>query len=56
MNRPTFSRLTPRMADVCRFIPFSVLRQRVQEITPLARYLKPEFVQELSESCEVEEV
>ncbi|HEX2313478.1 MAG TPA: hypothetical protein VHJ17_07100 [Thermomonospora sp.] len=44
------------MADVCRFVPFSARRRWVQEIAPQARYLKPEFVQELSESCEVEEV
>jgi hypothetical protein len=55
VNRPTFSRLSPRMADICRFISFSTLRQRLREVEPVVRYLKPEFIQELSESCELEE-
>jgi hypothetical protein len=55
VNRPTFSRLSPRMADICRFISFSSLRERVKEIAPVVKYLKAEFVQQLSETCEVEE-
>jgi hypothetical protein len=55
VNRPTFSRLSPRMADICRFIAFSTLREKVREVAPVVRYLRPEFVQELSESCDIEE-
>jgi hypothetical protein len=55
INRPTFSRLSPPMHRVCRFIPFSVLRQRVEQLGTVLRYLKPEFLNELSESCSLSE-
>jgi hypothetical protein len=56
VNRPTFSRLTPPMSQLCRYIAFSELRQRVAQIAAVARYLKPGFLEELSEPCEAEEV
>ncbi len=56
VNRPTFGRLSPPLFEVCRFISFSDLRGRLKEAGPLIRYLKPEFLEELSESCEIEEV
>ena len=55
VNRPTFCRLSPPLFEVCRFISFSALRVRLKEAGPLVRYLKPEFLEELSESCEIEE-
>jgi hypothetical protein len=55
VNRPTFSRLQPPLADVCRFISFSTLRERLKEVAPIIRYLRPEFLEELSEECQVEE-
>ncbi|HEV2388507.1 MAG TPA: hypothetical protein VGS20_14770 [Candidatus Acidoferrales bacterium] len=55
VNRPTFRRLSPPLFEVCRFISFSDLRTRLKEAGPLVRYLKPEFLEELSESCEIEE-
>jgi predicted RNA-binding protein len=55
VNRPTFRRLSPPLFEVCRFISFSDLRTRLKEAGPLVRYLRPEFLEELSESCEIEE-
>jgi predicted RNA-binding protein len=55
VNSPTFRRLSPPLFEVCRFISFSDLRSRLKEAGPLVRYLKPEFLEELSESCEIEE-
>jgi hypothetical protein len=55
VNRPTFSRLSPPLVDVCRYISFSVLKERLKEVEPYVRYLKPAFLEELSEVCEVEE-
>jgi len=55
VNRPTFSRLSPPMAEICRFISFSALRERLDQVSSVVRYLKPEFLQEISESCEIEE-
>lgn len=54
VNRPTFRRLSPPLSEVCRFISFSDLRTRLREAGQLTRYLKPEFLEELSESCELE--
>lgn len=54
INRPTFSRLSPPMSEMCRYISFSTLRERLTEVRRMAKYLKPEFLDELSESCEVE--
>jgi hypothetical protein len=55
VNRPTFSRLVPRMADVCRYIAFSTLKEKIEEVAGVVRYLRPEFVLELSEACDIEE-
>lgn len=55
VNRPTFLRLSPPLVDVCRFISFATLRKRLDEVAPVVRYLKPEFLQELSEDCVAEQ-
>lgn len=54
INRPTFGRLDPPLVDVCRYISFESLGSKLAEVAPYVRYLKPDFLQELSESCEVE--
>ena len=55
VNRPTFSRLSPPLSDVCQFISFSTLRDRLKEVETIVRYLKPEFLDELSEVCQIED-
>jgi hypothetical protein len=55
VNRPTFSRLTPPLAEVCRYISFSSLKQQLAKVAPFLQHLKPDFLEELSESCEAEE-
>lgn len=55
VNRPTFSRLSPPLVDICRFISFGTLKQRLNEVGAFIRYLKPEFLEELSEECVPEE-
>jgi hypothetical protein len=52
INRPTFSRLSPPLNAVCRFIPYSVLKGKIAQVGDVVRYLKPEFLTEISESCE----
>jgi hypothetical protein len=56
VNRPTFLRLAPPLAEMCRFISFSSLRERLAQVGNFARFLKPEFLEELSESCELADV
>jgi hypothetical protein len=55
VNRPTFSCLSPPLVDVCRYISFEGLSRQLDQIGPLVRYLKADFLQELSDSCEVED-
>jgi hypothetical protein len=55
VNRPTFSRRTPPMNRICSYISFSVLRNNLDRVAGMTRYLKPEFLQELAEPCTVEE-
>lgn len=56
VNRPTFLRLSPPLSEICRFISFSGLRDQIKQVSSIVRFLKPEFLEELSESCELEEV
>jgi predicted RNA-binding protein len=55
VNRPTFSRLSPPLSEICRFISFSTLKDQIKAVSHILRFLKPEFLEEISESCEVEE-
>jgi hypothetical protein len=54
-NRPTFSHLSPPLAEVCRFIPFSPLRERLAQVAAFVRYLGPDLLNDMAESCEVAE-
>jgi hypothetical protein len=55
VNRPTFSRLDPRLAEICRYISFDALRERLGQVREFVRYLKPDFLEELSEECDLEQ-
>lgn len=55
VNRPTFLKLSPPLSDVCRYISFSSLKEQIKKAAPYIRFLKAEFLDELSESCELEE-
>jgi hypothetical protein len=52
VNRPTFSRLKPPLVELCRFIPFSALKNHLEKAGPYVAYLKPDYLQVLSEPCE----
>jgi len=56
VNRPTFSRLSPPLYQMCRFISFSALKDQIKQFASVIRYLKPEFLEDISESCELEEL
>jgi hypothetical protein len=51
VNRPTFSRLSPPLAEVCSYISFSALRNRLAQVQGFVKYLKPDFLEELAEDC-----
>jgi hypothetical protein len=54
VNRPTFSRLAPPLKDVCRYLAFSVLRDQLPNDPRVVRHLTQAFLEEFSESCEIE--
>jgi predicted RNA-binding protein len=51
VNRPTFSRLNPPLSGVCSYISFSSLRNYLDQVKSFAKYLRPEFLEELAEDC-----
>ena len=51
VNRPTFRRLSPALAEVCSYISFSALRTHLKQIKGFVKYLKPDFLDELAENC-----
>jgi len=55
VNRATFTRLSPPMPEICSFIALSALEEAMRHPPDLRRHLKPDYLEELSESCEVEE-
>jgi predicted RNA-binding protein len=56
VNRPTFSNLSPPLSEICRFISFSTLKEQIKAVGHMLRFIKPEFLEEISESCEIEEL
>lgn len=55
INRPSFSKLNPPLYEICRFISFDTLKREILRTKTLIKYLKPEYLDEISESCEIEE-
>ena len=56
VNRPTFASLTPPMLERCRFIAFEALQERLKLAKDLLQFLKPEFLDAISEGTQIEEV
>jgi hypothetical protein len=56
INRPTFSRLQPPLSEICKYISFSTLRKEIDKVKSIVRYIKPEYLDEISETCEIEEI
>lgn len=53
VNRPTFGRLNPPLFSVCRYISFTNLQQKLEQFRDMIRYLRPEFLEEISENCKL---
>ena len=56
INRPTFARLRPGLPKICKFISYSDLKQELEEIGTRIKYMNHDFIDEIAESCEIEEV
>jgi hypothetical protein len=47
--RPAFARMQPPVGEACAFIGFSALEQSLAGVAAFLRYLRPEFIEALSE-------
>lgn len=56
VNRPTFSKLPQPLSEICRFLSFGTLKDQIKAVGHMLRFIKPEFLEEISESCEIEEL
>lgn len=54
INRPTFTSLKPALRDICQFIPYSSLQEKLQQVGNFLRYLRPEFLDEIAESIDAD--
>ena len=54
INRPTFSRLKPPLQQICRFIPYSSLVARLEQLGDMLPYIRPEFLDDFAETLDVE--
>lgn len=53
VNRPTFTRsLKPPLTEICQFIPYSALRAKLEQMRDVLPYLRPDFLDAISESLE----
>jgi hypothetical protein len=55
INRPTFSRFSPTIAEMCKFLSFEKLREVTSMAAPLIKHLRPAFLDEAAESCSINE-
>jgi hypothetical protein len=56
VNRPTFASLKQPLVEVCKFIPFSALRDHIEQAGQWTRYMNPDVLQEISEACDAGDV
>lgn len=56
INRPTFSRMSQPLSEICRFISFSKIKEELPKIKSIIKYIKPEYLAEISESCEFDNI
>jgi hypothetical protein len=55
VNRPTFERMKPPLVEVCRYISFEDFRDALAAAHDYVSYLKPAWLQTVSESCALED-
>lgn len=55
INRPIFSKLKPPLPRICKFIPYSALKNEIDKIGSRLQYMRPEFIDSIAISCEPDE-
>jgi hypothetical protein len=56
VNRPTFELMKQPLVDVCRYISFEEFRERLAAVHDVVSFLKPDWLQAVSESCALEDL
>jgi hypothetical protein len=56
VNRPTFERMKPPLVEVCRYISFEGFREALTNAQDYISFLKPTWLQEVSEECAPEDL
>jgi len=56
LNRPTFARLKPPLPKICKFISYAVLKKELDQLGNRMSYMKPEFIDEIADSCEPDDL
>jgi hypothetical protein len=56
VNRPTFERMKPPLVEVCRYISFEGFRDALATVQNYVSFLKPDWLQAVSESCALDDV
>lgn len=56
VQRPTFRHLPTPMAELCRYLAFSTLKEQVARTEPYIKHMKPDVLDDWAEYCEAEEV
>lgn len=51
INRPTFSRFSPPLNEMCKFLSFEALGKAVKDATDFLSHLRPDFIYDRAESC-----
>ena len=54
VNRATFANMKPPLVDICRFIPFSELREHATKVGPYIQFMNPDSIQAIAEPCEAD--
>jgi hypothetical protein len=53
VNRPIFSSLPTPMNAICKYVSFSALRNSIEKAGSMIKYMKPEFLGDIAEVCDV---
>lgn len=51
INRPTFSRFSPPLNEMCKFLSFEALGKAVSDAADFLHHLRPDFIYDKAESC-----
>lgn len=51
INRPTFAKLKRPLPKLCKYIPYSELKNKIESVGDMIQYMKPEFIHEIAEEC-----